>query len=115
MKLKSELYKKEQDEIIDKIMNILKLDNDNGIILRDFDNDIEKQKKIMDLKDDICKYFSSTAVIGAHEPEKAKRPYMSIVKQITKSKYNMLSCDYRIKDGENIIRTKKYIFTKKQV
>ena len=33
MKLKSELYKKEQDEIIDKIMTALELDKDNGIVL----------------------------------------------------------------------------------
>jgi len=29
MKLKSILYKKEQDELVDKIINILELDNEN--------------------------------------------------------------------------------------
>ena len=39
MKLKSILYKKEQDDLIDKIINILKLDNENSIILYNLDND----------------------------------------------------------------------------
>jgi hypothetical protein len=45
MKLKSELYKKEQDEIIDKIMTALELDKDNGIVLHVLDNDKPKRVK----------------------------------------------------------------------
>ena len=44
MKLKSILYKKEQDELVDKIINILELDNGNSIILFNLDND--KKNKI---------------------------------------------------------------------
>jgi len=39
MKLKSILYKKEKDELVDKIINILELDNENSIILYNLDND----------------------------------------------------------------------------
>ena len=39
MKLKSILYKKEQDEIICKIINILELDNENSIILYNLGSD----------------------------------------------------------------------------
>ena len=49
MKLKSILYKKEQDELIDKIINILELDNENSIILYNLDNDKTKQDKILEL------------------------------------------------------------------
>jgi len=114
MKLKSILYKKEQDEIINKIIDILVLDNNNSIILYELDNDKIKQDKILELIPDIRKYFSFTSVIGASEPDKAKRPYLSIIRQLTKSKYNMLSCDYRIKeDDKEDIRTKKYLFIEK--
>ena len=114
MKLKSILYKKEQDEIINKIIDILVLDNDNSIILYELDNDKIKQDKILELIPDIRKYFSFTSIIGASDPDKAKRSYLSIIRQITKSKYNMLSCDYRIKeDYKEDIRTKKYLFIKK--
>lgn len=111
MKLKSILYKKEQDEIIDKIIKILELDNENSIILHDLDNDENKQNKILELIPDIRKYYSFSTIIGAFEPTKAKRPYLSIIRQITKSKYKLHSYDYRIKrEGKNDIRTKKYIF-----
>lgn len=112
MILKSILYKKEQDEITDKIIEILKLDKDGGIILYDLDNDIDKQNQLSDLIPDIRKYFSFTSSIGANEPDKAKRPYLSIIKHFTKNHYNIHSCDYRIKLDKEI-RTKKYIFTKK--
>ena len=111
MKLKSILYKKEQDEIIDKIIKILELDNENSIILYNLDNDINKQNKILELIPDIRKYYSFSAIIGAFEPTKAKRPYLSIIRQITKRTYKLHSCDYRIKqNGKNDIRTKKYVF-----
>jgi len=112
MKLKSILYKKEQDEIINEIINILKLDDENSIILYNLDNDKEKQEKILKLIPNIRKYFSFSMIIGASEPTKAKRPYLSIIRQLTKSKYNMTSYDYRIKQKNKEIRTKKYVFKK---
>ena len=58
MKLKSILYKKEQDELVDKIINILELDNENSIILYNLDNDKIKQNKILELIPEIRKYYS---------------------------------------------------------
>jgi len=114
MKLKSILYKKEQDEIINNIIDILVLDNNNSIILYELDNDKIKQDKILELIPDIRKYFSFTSVIGASEPDKAKRPYVSIIRQFTKNKFTMISSDFKLKiDSDNIIRTKKYTFIKK--
>ena len=46
MRLKSELYKNEQIQIMNQIINILQLDNDNGFILYELDTD--KQTKIME-------------------------------------------------------------------
>jgi len=104
MKLKSILYKKEQDELVDKIINILKLDDENSIILFNLDNDKIKQDKILELIPEIRKYYSFSTIIGASEPTKAKRPYLSIIRQLTKSKYKLNSYDYRIKeDGEKIL------------
>ena len=109
---KSKLYQKEQHDIITKIINILNLDADNSILLYDIDNDESKKKKIMDLIPDIRKYFTYGSIIGVKEPEKSKRPYLSIIRKITKMKYIMTHCDHRIyKDGQEPIRTIKYIFT----
>jgi hypothetical protein len=111
MKLKSILYKKEQDELLNKIINILELDNENSIILYNLDNDKIKQDKILKLIPEIRKYYRFSTIIGASEPTKTKRPYLSIIRQLTKSKYKLNSYDYRIKqDGKDDIRTKKYIF-----
>ncbi len=113
MKLKSILYKKEQDELVDKIINILELDNENSIILFNLDNNKIKQDKILELIPEIRKkYYSFSTIIGASEPinsfgvlpslmaslcnttksfepTKAKRPYLSIIRQLIKSKYKL--------------------------
>jgi hypothetical protein len=113
MKLKSILYKKEQDDLVDKIINILELDDKNSIILYTLDNDKIKQDKILELIPEIRKYYSFSTIIGASEPTKAKRPYLSIIRQLIKSKYIMKSCDHRIKVNDKDIRTKQYLFIKK--
>ena len=83
MRLKEELYKKEQVEIIDKIIDILELDEENSITLYELDNDTKKQQKILDLIPNIRKYFKVKSIAGAKEPENCKRPYLSIIKHIT--------------------------------
>lgn len=113
MILKTILYKKEQGEILLKLMDILELDENTSITLYSLDNDTEKQKNIMDLSNDIKKYFRFECIKGIRNPEIVKRPYLSIIKNICKMKYNVLSCDIRIEINNNIIRTKKYIFIKK--
>jgi hypothetical protein len=113
MRLKTELYKNEQFQIMNQIIDILQLDGDNGFILYELDNDVDKQTKIMKLLSNIRKYFTFTHIVGARNPEKVKRPYLSIIRHITKLEYKMLSCDYRIKINDTEIRTKKYIFIKK--
>jgi hypothetical protein len=115
MRLKSELYEKEQFEIVDKIIDILDLDKDNSIILYELDNDKNKIKQITDLTTEIRKYFTFSHIIGVQNPSKAKRPYLSIIRHITKLKYNMMSCDVRIEQNNKKIRTKKYIFLKKEI
>ena len=66
----------------------------------------------MALIPNIRKYFSFNNIKAIGEPEKIKRPWLSIIRQLTKSKYQLLSCDYRIEINGNKIRTKKYIFYK---
>ena len=70
----------------------------------------DKQKRILDLIPDIRKYFSFTSIIGASEPEKTKRPWLSIIKNITKLKYDMIHGDFVLKKNDEKIRTKKYVF-----
>jgi hypothetical protein len=46
------------------------------------------------------------------EPNKIKRPWLSIIKQLTKTKYNMASLDYHFTENGKHIRTQMYNFIK---
>ena len=113
MRLKSELYKNKQLDIMNKIINILKLDENNSITLYELDNDINKQEKILILLPEIKKYFKCQCVKSLLAPEKVKRVYLSLIRYITKLEYNMISSQFLIYKDKNIIRTVKYIFIKK--
>jgi hypothetical protein len=111
MRLKSELYKKEQEEIVDKIITILDLKNKNTYTLYELDKNEEIQKKIMDLIPEIRKWVSFNNMKSVGEPSKIKRPYLSIIKHLIKSKYNMESLDYHFTENGKHIRTQMYEFT----
>lgn len=110
MKFKSELYKKEQLEIIDQIISILDM-KDNTITLYELDNNLDKTKKILDLIPTIRKYYAFNNIKAVGEPERIKRPWLSIIKQLCKVKYKISRKDHRIyKDDGTIIRTIIYNF-----
>ena len=111
MRLKSELYKKEQDEIIDKIITILDLKNKNTYTLYELDKNEEIQKNIIELIPEIRKWFSFNGIKAVGEPSKIKRPWLSIIKHLTKSKYNLESKSFHFKNKEKWVMTQQYIFT----
>ena len=115
MRLKSELYKNQQLEIMNKIINILELDKNNSITLYELDNDIIKQEKILNMLPEIKKYFKCNCVKSLLSPEKVKRVYLSLIRYITKLEYNMISTQFLIRNDKNVIRTMKYIFIKKSI
>ena len=112
MRLKSELYKKEQEEIIDKIITILYLENKTEYTLYELDKNEEIQKQIMVLIPEIRKYYSFNGIKAVGEPNKIKRPWLSIIKHLIKKKYNMISLDYHFTEDGTHIRTQKYSFDK---
>jgi hypothetical protein len=111
MRLKSELYKKEQEEIVDKIVKILDLKNKTEYTLYELDKNEEIQKQIMELIPEIRKYYAFNNLKAVGEPNKRKRPWLSIIKNLLKSKYTINSIDFRMIDNDVEIRTHKYIFT----
>jgi hypothetical protein len=111
MRLKSELYKKEQEEIVDKIVKILDLENKTEYTLYELDQNEEIQKKIMELIPEIRKYYAFNNLKAVGEPNKRKRPWLSIIKNLLKSKYTIQSIDFRMMDNGVEIRTHKYFFT----
>ena len=90
MRLKSELYKKEQEEIVDKIITILDLENKTEYTLYELDKNEEIQKKIMELIPEIRKYYAFNNLKAVGEPNKRKRRWLSIIKNLLKSKLKVL-------------------------
>lgn len=113
MRLKSELYKKEQDEIIEKIINILDLKNKTEYTLYELDKNEEIQNKIMELIPEIRKYYAFNNMKAVGEPNKRKRPWLSIIKNLLKPNYNFESIDHRLIENGIEIRTHKYLFISK--
>tara|TARA_B100000315_G_C14099220_1_gene372922 strand:+ start:83 stop:424 length:342 start_codon:yes stop_codon:yes gene_type:complete len=113
MRLKSELYKKEQNDIVNELIDILSLNDTDTLTLYELDNDEEKQNEIMSLIPKIRKYYSFNNIRGVGEPEKIKRPWLSIIKQLLKKKYKITRKDHRIYGGDKVIRTILYKFEEK--
>ena len=57
MRLKSELYKKEQDELTNKVIQILDLDEKGTTTLHELDTNEDKQIELLKLIPDIRKYL----------------------------------------------------------
>jgi len=75
-------YKQEREEICKKLIDILKLDSNNSFLLCELDTDIEKQDKIMVMKEDIQKYFACSEISSFKPNFECKRPYLNIVRGI---------------------------------
>ncbi len=113
MRLKSGIYQEQQKQIREELINILKLNQTNYIILHELDEDKELQEQIIGLIPQIQTYFSMSTTTSISYPEKIKRPYLSIIRHLLKDQYNILITDYTIKAEPKNIRTKKYYFIKK--
>lgn len=86
MRLKSELYKQEQEEVIKKIISILVLKNKNTYTLYELNKNEEFHNKIMEFIPDIRKWFSFNSLKAVGKPNRIQRPLLSIIKQLTKTK-----------------------------
>lgn len=107
MKYKKDIqYKKEQDSVIEKLLEILELKDNNNFILYEVEHNEDKINKISDLMPDVKKYFPCNLIGGIKQSDKLLRPWLSVVKQLLKRKYKLVSSDYRIKENDKVIRTR---------
>jgi hypothetical protein len=106
----SEKYINEREQICDKLINILDLDKESCFILSDIDEDINKQDKIIELKDNIKKYFAVSTISSFKPNFNCKRPYLNIIRSILRQQgYTIENKDFEFKISDNIYkRTIKY-------
>ncbi len=79
-------FTKEREEVLQKMLTILGITDDNKMFsLKKLDEDEEKQKQILDLVEDIKKYFvcSKWSVFNNKNLE-FKRDYLSLIKAVLK-------------------------------
>jgi hypothetical protein len=82
---KSEKYKKERVEVLNKLNNILGVTETNKkFYMYDVDNDEAKQKAILDLKNDVEMYFTSKSYNVFVKSDEMQRNYLSLIKLIFK-------------------------------
>jgi hypothetical protein len=116
MRLKSLLYKEEQDAIVAKLVLLLNIDEaSEPYILYNMDKDIELQNNILGLVPDIRKYYNCNNIKAVTDPTRIKRSWLSIIKTILKPHYTIVAEDYHFTKDENYIHTQKYTFLRIKV
>lgn len=91
----SEKYQTEREAICDKLIEIVNLDDDNSFLLSELDENTDKQHAILEMKDEIKKYFACSEISAFKPNMVAKRPYLNIVRGILrKQKYQIFSKDF---------------------
>ena len=106
----SEKFQNEREEICNKIITILDLKEEGGFLLCELDDNIEKQNKILELKEEIQKYFACSTISSFKPNFECKRPYLNIVRSILRQQQYIIEInDYCIKYENGLIRkTMKY-------
>lgn len=106
----SEKYQSERDEICRQIINIIELKDNSYFLLCELDNDVEKQNKLINMKEDIQKYFACSTISSFKHNFECKRPYLNIIRSILrKQNYTFKGDDIFIRKPDGTyIKTMKY-------
>lgn len=110
----SNKYSSQREELCNKIIKILQLNDENTFLLCDLDRDIEKQEKILALKDEIKSIFACSTISTFKPNFQCKRPYLNIIRSILRQQgYDVESISYwnKISDG-TFQRTMKFTISK---
>ena len=110
MRSKDELYADEQAAIKKRLWNMMSLDSNMNITLYDIEKNQELIDSITGLIPEIRTFFSMSKVTAICTPGRIKRPWLSVMRHLTKDEYKMISTDCRIFVDGVYIRTKRYLF-----
>lgn len=109
-------YHTEREDICNRLISILELDENNSILLNELENDVEKQTKILDMKDEIKKYFAVSCLTPYKPNATCKRPYINILRGILRKQgyiFDNSTIITSLNDGKYTSTTKYKIFRNK--
>ena len=111
---REDIYKKEREEILNKLNKILGVTEDNNkFFLWDIDNNEEIQKSILELKTDVEKYFRCSGWNFFSKSLHDDRKYISLMKSLYKEfKYELYTKTILITRNNIKIKTQQYILIK---
>jgi hypothetical protein len=106
----SEKYKNEREELCKQIINIINLDETGSFLLSEIDENVDKQNRIIELKDKIKQIFAVSTISSFKPNFDCKRPYLNIIRSILRQQgYIFEGKDHEFKIDENVYkRTIKY-------
>ncbi len=77
-----EKFKIEREDICKRLIDMLQLDSNNSFLLSDLDDNIEKQTEILNMKEEIQKYFACSEISSFKPNFECKRPYLNLLRGI---------------------------------
>jgi hypothetical protein len=101
-------YRDERKVLTKKLLQIIGITNTNKMFdSYELDNDVEKQKNILDLKPEIEQYYKVAGWSYYRKGKKKTRPYISITKSLLKDmKINVISSSKKKKiENKSITHT----------
>jgi len=109
-------YDKERKEVLNKMFQILEInESNNKFLLHELDADIDKQNKILELEPDIKKIFICGTWSCFKDPT-IKRRYLSFIKNTMKTMgYSIISARRNVKVDDEIIGAVVYHITKNTI
>ena len=108
----SDKFQTEREQICEKLISIIELDDNNSFLLSELDDNVEKQNKILEMKSEIQQYFACSTISSFKPNFECKRPYLNIIRSILRKQgYTFIGNDYTIKvNGVPMKTIKYYIF-----
>lgn len=114
MPKKVDKFDNERKEVLNKMFQILGInENNNMFSLHKLDGDQEKQNEIINLQDDIKKYFICGEWTCFKKKDTTKRIWLSMIKYVVKDMgYQIFTSRKNVNFDENIIHDTIYYLIK---
>lgn len=103
-------FQEEREKVCSDLISLLGLDDQNTFLLCELDTDIEKQEKIMAMKEEIQKVFACSTISSFKPNFSCKRPYLNIIRSILRKQgYQFIGTDIELRLETNVYkRTMRY-------